>query len=50
MAGNAVGSICVFSYLDNRNIERLDDGPGRGKQQHVVPYVFRYEFTCGVLL
>ena len=33
---NPVESTCVLSYLDNRNIDWLDDGPGRGKQQHKV--------------
>ena len=28
-----VGSIRAFSYLDNGNLDRLDDGPGRSKQQ-----------------
>ena len=28
-----MGSIRTFSYLDNRNLDRLTDGPGRGKQQ-----------------
>ena len=30
-----VGSIRTFSYLENRNLDSLDDGPGRGKQQHM---------------
>ena len=29
---NPVGSIRAFNYLDNGNLDRLDDGPGRGKQ------------------
>ena len=30
-----VGSIGAFSYLDNGNLDRFDDGPGRGKQQQM---------------
>ena len=30
---NPVGSIRASSYLDNGNIDWLEDGPGRGKQQ-----------------
>ena len=30
---NPVGSIRAFSYLDNGNLDWLEDGPGRGKQQ-----------------
>ena len=32
---NPVRSIRAFSYLDNGNLDWLEDGPGRGKQQHV---------------
>ena len=30
---NPARSIRAFSYLDNGNLDGLDDGPGRGKQQ-----------------
>ena len=30
---NPVRSIRAFSYLDNGNLDCLEDGPGRGKQQ-----------------
>ena len=30
---NPVRSISAFSYLDNRNLDWVEDGPGRGKQQ-----------------
>ena len=30
---NPVGSIRAFSHLANGNLDCLDDGPGRGKQQ-----------------
>ena len=33
-----VRSIRAFSYLDNGNIDWLDDGPGRGKQQQQTNY------------
>ena len=33
---NPVRSIRVFSYLDNGNLDWLEDGPGHGKQQQLV--------------
>ena len=38
-----VGSIRAFSYLDNGNLDSLEDGPGRGKQQqHKVIFFSHY--------
>ena len=34
---NPVKSIRAFSYLDNGNLDWLEDGPGRGKQQQQQP-------------
>ena len=32
-----MSSIRAFSYLDNGNLDGLEDGPGRGKQQQHLP-------------
>ena len=40
---NPVGSIRAFGYLDNGNLDGLEDGPGRGKQQQ--PDLFSYDHT-----
>ena len=48
-----VGSIRTFIYLDNINLDWLDDGPGRGKQQQHIctdcgiwPQDVRHLFAC----
>ena len=37
--------IRALNYLDNGNLNRLDDGPGRGKQQQLINPVTHHIVT-----